>query len=238
MVGLVSGGGFKGTGGLTGQGFRVEFEREGPGPYDAMRDQGVAVRGASVEAVVKTTNSIKERIRDYLDAHFAGSRLTRNNRRRVSNAAAQSVFYDELETKGQYAGLIYSKFGKGHGPAGFVDFLLTHMRGGSIAPSRGNWLFIPNRAVPDARLARTGSFAGAGSSVYFVPSKDGQELFMFRSSGGAQGRTRQLLATLVKEVTLPPSLDGIREIAAQRPTLFEGYFAAALERLQQPQGAA
>src|SRR5438105_484213 len=94
---------YRGRGDYTGiSGFRVEVEREGPGPLEQMIDQGVAVRGASVEAVTKTTEAIKQRIRDYIDAHFTGSRLVKNNRRRVSNAAAQSVYYDELESKGQY----------------------------------------------------------------------------------------------------------------------------------------
>ena len=45
--------------------------------------------------------------------------------------------------------------------------------------------------------------------------------------------------TLVREVDLPARLEGIPAIASQRPVLFEGYFGAALERLQaSPTGAA
>jgi hypothetical protein len=242
MVSLVSGGGFKGAAGFAGQGFRVEFERDpGPGPYAAMVDQGIAVRGASVEAVVKTTTEIKERIRDYIDANFGGSAFTRNNRRRMSNAAAQAKFYDELEDKGQYAGLVYSKLGKGHGPGGFVDFLLTHVRGGTLTPKSGEWLRIPVRGVAGSFLARTGTFADAGSRVFFVPSRDGQKLYLMRRYGGAASGvlagSMQLLATFVKAVTLPASLSGIQDIANQRPLLFEGYFGAALERMQQSSGA-
>lgn len=235
MVTVVGGGGFKGSEGFTGAGFRVEFERTGPGPYQEMVDQGVAVRGASVEAVVKTTQTIKERIRDYIDGHFGNSGPTSNGRRRASNASAQSVFYDELEAKGQYAGLVYSKFGK-RDAGGFVDFLLLHMRGGTVSARGGNWLRILSSAARQRGdfAARTGAFGG--SDVFFRPSADGNKLYLLRKTdtgGGGGSGMLQLIATLVKAVVVPGTLGGITEIARQRPELFEGYFAEALSLRQQ-----
>lgn len=233
MVTLAGGRGFKGTGTFTGQGFRVEFEREKPGAYEIMRDEGVAIRGASVEAVHKTTEQVKGLIRDYVDAHFTGSEFHGNGRRRVSNASAQSTFYDDLEEKGQYAGLVYSKFGYSQG-GNFVDFLLLHVRGGVIRPGPGeNWLKIQNPEAGDLGLAQRGFFPLTGSDVFFLPSKDGKKLFQLRryrnsSLTARRGRT-DLLATLVKSVTVPASLSGIDAIAARRPELFEGYFARSLE---------
>jgi hypothetical protein len=231
MVSLVSGT-FKGSESLSGRGFKVEFDRSGVGPAEALEQEGIVLRGASVEAVVKTATAIKERIRDFIDAHFGGSTFTRNGRRRVANASAQVKFYDELESKGQYAGLVYSKFGK-RDAGGFVDFLLLHMRGGTLEAHGGGWLKI-SAAGMRGDLARTGSFADAGTSVFFRPSKDGTKLFMFRKrSGIAAGGALQLIATLVKAVTIPASLSGIEAIARQRPELFEGYFGAAVDRLRQ-----
>jgi hypothetical protein len=209
---------------------RVEFSRGEPGPYEVMRDAGVAVRGASVEAVVRTTNEVKERIRDYIDAHFKSSEFHGNGRRRVSNASAQAMFYDEIEDKGQYAGLVYSKFGK-RDAGGFVDYLLLHVRGGTLKPRRGDWLRIGQRGV--IGNPQSGFFGLSKSDIFFRPSADGKKLFQFRRfrKGGASRRrgTLELLATLVKQVAFPASLSGVENIARQRPELFEGYFAEALQ---------
>jgi hypothetical protein len=243
MVNLASGGLFKGAGAFQGQGFRVEFERPNPGPYEALRDEGVAIRGASVEAVVQTTNEVKQRIRDYIDAHFTNSEFHGNGRRRVSNASAQSVFYDELEEKGQYAGLVYSKFGK-RDAGGFVDFLLLHVRGGTLRPKTGDWLRIlnPRAGGSASSVAQSGFFPVSQSNIFFAPSSDGKKLFQLRryrkGSLGSRRGTTELLATLVKRVVFPARLSGIDEIARQRPELFEGYFADALkQRRQQSTGA-
>lgn len=227
---------FKGAGAITGQGFRIEFERYRPGPYEAMRDEGVAVRGASVEAVWRTTEEVKEKIRDYMDAHFTGSEFHGNGRRRASNAAAQSTYYDEVEAKGQYAGLVYSKFGVG-GPGGFVDYLLLHVRGGTLKPRRGDWLRIPNVANGGLAANQTGFFAFSKSDIFFRQSKDGKKLFQFRryrkGSPFRKSGKLQLLATLVKDITFTPRLSGIDTIAQRRPELFEGYFAEALSLRQE-----
>ncbi|MCT2398525.1 hypothetical protein [Novosphingobium mangrovi (ex Huang et al. 2023)] len=233
MVTLAGGRGFKGSGAFTGQGFRIAFEREKPGPYEAMRDEGVAIRGASIDAVTKTTEQVKEQIRDYIDAHFGGSDFTSNGRRRVANASAQSVFYDEVDTKGQYAGLVYSKFGK-RDKGGFVDYLLLHIRGDTIRPGPGeNWLKIENPKAGGLGVAQTGHFPMSGSDIFFLPSKDGKKLFQLRryrkSSRSADRGKTQLLATLMRKVTVPASLSGIDAIAARRPDMFEGFFARSLK---------
>lgn len=240
MVTLAGGRGFKGSGAFTGQGFRIEFEREQPGPYELMRDEGVAIRGASVEAVTKTTEQVKELIRDYVDAHFTGSEFHGNGRRRVSNASAQSTYYDEIEQKGQYAGLVYSKFGK-RDKGGFVDYLLLHVRGGTIRPGPGeDWLRIDDTQAGGLGVAQTGFFSRSQSNIFFLPSKDGKKLFQlrkYRKSGlsSKRGQT-ELLATLVKQVDVPANLSGIDAIAARRPELFEGYFARSLEAHRQALG--
>lgn len=234
MVTISAGQGFKGTGGFSGSGFRVEFERQAPAPYEILAKDAVAIRGASKEAVHKTTIEVKERIRDYIDAHFVGSEYHGNNRRRVSNASAQSKFYDEVEAKGQYAGLVYSKFGK-RDAGGFVDFLLLHVRGGTVRPTRKNWLRIQNAdAGGTARVAAQSGFFGISQSdIFFTKSADGKKLFQLRryrkgsNISGKAGKT-ELLATLLKQVTFPARLTGIDEIARSRADLFEGHFAAAL----------
>ena len=235
MVSVGGGNPFKGSQAFTGQGFRVEFELDSPGTYEQLRNEAIAIRGASVEAVTRTTQEVKERIRDYIDAHFTSSEIHANNRRRVSNASAQSRFYDEIEGKGQYAGLVYSKFGK-RDKGGFVDFLLLHVRGGTVTPGPGEaWLRLanPQAAGAGGEFGQTGFFAMSQSNVFFAASKDGRKLFLLRryrkgSAFGQAGRT-QLLATLVKQVVFPARLTGIEEIARSRPELFDGYFAEALE---------
>ena len=107
----------------VGSGFQISFEKvdtkfDRLNPFERLRQDAVEIRGASIDAVVETTDTIKNRIRAYINAHFTGSEWHSNNNRRVANASAQSKIYDELDSKGQYAGLVYSKFGVG-GPAGF-----------------------------------------------------------------------------------------------------------------------
>lgn len=243
MVTLGTANPFKGSQAFTGQGFRVEFELNSPGTYEQLRNEAVAIRGASVDAVHRTTQEVKERIRDYIDAHFTSSEIHANNRRRVSNASAQSQFYDEIEGKGQYAGLVYSKFGK-RDAGGFVDFLLLHVRGGTVSPGPGEqWLRLanPRAAGAGGQFGQTGFFAISQSNVFFAPAKDGKKLFLLRRFGkgsafGKAGKT-ELLATLVKQVVFPARLTGIDEIARQRPELFDGYFGEALELHRLAQGA-
>ncbi len=240
MVTIGSSSGFKSSSAFSGQGFRVEFERPDPGPYELLAQDAVAIRGASIDAVVKTTIEVKEAIRDYIDAHFSGSQFQSNNRRKVANASAQDKFYDEVETKGQYAGLVYSKFGK-RDAGGFVDFLLLHVRGGLVKPRQGGWLRIINQGAGGqaASVAQTGSFPISQSSIFFAESGDGRKLYQFRrykKTSGRAGRV-ELLATLLRQVVFPARLSGIDEIARRRPELFEGYFAQAL-KARAPQAVA
>ena len=226
MVGIFRG--FKGAGAFTGQGFRVDFARPDPGPYEQLRDDAIAVRGASVEAVVKTTETVKERIRDYIDAHFTGSEFHGNGRRRVSNASAQSRYYDEVQEKGQYAGLVYSKFGK-RDAGGFVDFLLLHVRGGTLKPRRGSWLKIRATGA-EGSFGQAGYYPISDKDVFFTRSADGKKLYLRRRLRREKGaRATQLLATLVKSVAFPARLSGVDSIARERPELFEGFFAQALD---------
>lgn len=223
-------GAFRGSAGS----FSIRFERtDRQGLEEILKRDAVAVRGASVEAVIETTREVKLAIRAYINAHFKGSAFTSNNNRRVANASAQEKFYDEVEGKGQYAGLVYSKFGK-RDKGGFVDFLLLHVRGGPV--SGKPWLRIVNEAEGGtARIAaQTGSYSLSQSDIFFLPSKDGKKLFQLRRyrkerdpKTGRLGRSR-LLATLVKSITFPARLSGIDEIARRRPELFDRNFARAL----------
>ena len=220
---------FKGAEAFGGQGFRIDFSVSDPGPLEIMRLQGVVVRGASVEAVYRTTEEVKERIRDYIDAHFGGSEFHGNGRRRVSNASAQSKYYDEVGEKGQYAGLVYSTFGK-RDAGGFVDYLLLHIKGGTIKPKKGDWLRLRG---PDAGIGnQSGFYPGSRSDIFFTESEDGKKLFQLRRyrKGSPKSGKTELLATLVRQVTIPGTLTGIEAIAKSRADLFDKNFRAALER--------
>lgn len=222
-------------GGFTGRGFAFNFETEmSPNMVGRMLyGEAVAIRSASIEAIVTTTNEVKLRIRNYITAHFTGSAMHGNNQRRVANAASQSKFYDDLDSKGQYTGLVYSKFGAGMGAGGFIDFLLLHARGGTVQPKSGKWLFIPNEREFGAGRRNTGFFPMSKASVFFAKSDDGRKLFMLRRQGRS-GPTRksqkvELLATLVRSVTFVARLTGLDEIARSRGELFERNFAAGLD---------
>lgn len=223
------------VGGFSGRGFSFNFERQlSPGMIDKMlHGEAVAIRSASIEAVVTTTNEIKLRLRNYITAHFTGSEMHGNNQRRVANAASQSKFYDDVDGKGQYTGLIYSKFGAGMGAGGFIDFLLLHARGGTVKPKTGPWLFIPNAREFGAGRRNTGFFPMSKASVFWAKSADGRKLFMLRRQGNS-GPNRaaqkvELLATLVKTLVFRARLTGLDEISRSRGELFESNFTAGLD---------
>ena len=218
---------FRGKGNYLGQsGFRVEFDRSGAELTEELKNDSVRIRGASVDAVEKTTIAFKEQVRDFIDAHFTNSEIHANNRRRVSNASAQSKFYNDLDSKGQYTGLVYSKFGHRTG-GGFIDFLLLHIRGGTIRP-KGDWLRLENEraGLTSGKIAQTGYFKLSNSDIFFTESKDGKKLFQLRRNRST-GKT-DLLATLVKSIVVPADLAGIEVLARTRAELFEGHFAQAL----------
>lgn len=216
--------------GPRGSGFTVEFlgVKAAKELDDALTQGALAVRASSIAAVVSSTDELKQKMRSYLDGHFTGSDMHGNNHRKVSNAAVQSATYDEVSDKGQYATLIYSKFGF-RGAGGFVDFLLLHMRGGTIRPTKGQWLRLPNPDEPAMLGAQTGKYGRTGSEIFFVPSKDGKKLFQLQRFGGwaagkRSGQTR-LLATLLKSLTFTPSLQGLEAIMATHGATFERNFA-------------
>lgn len=203
-------------GGYSGRGFSFNFDtRLSPSMFGRMMNgEALTIRSASIEAVVTTTNEVKLRIRNYITAHFTGSEMHGNNQRRVANAASQSKFYDDLD-KGQYTGLVYSKFGAGVGGAGFVDFLLLHVRGGTVKPKSGNWLRIPNYREFGSQVRQTGFFPISKSSVFFAKSDDGRKLFLLRREQKKDqlgNRRAVLLATLVPSLAFPARLSGITEI--------------------------
>lgn len=216
--------------GARGNGFTVEFlaERAARELNIALGAGVIAFRGASIAAVVSSTDELKQKMRTFLDGHFTGSALHGNNHRRVSNASVQSVYYDDIESEGQFTSLIYSKFGY-RGNGGFVDFLLLHIRGGTIRPESGEWLRIPNLREPGARNGQTGFFPVSGSDIFFTPSKDGKKLYQLRRS--RNGGETKLLATLVKSLAIKPSLQGLETIMAQRRAIFERDFDAELAKL-------
>ena len=233
---MVSFAGSRVLGNFDGSGFKVDFAVRGDKidrqPFDRLREDAIEIRGASVDAVVETTNAIKTRIRAYINAHFTGSQFTSNNNRRVANASAQSKFYDDLDSKGQYAGLVYSKFGGGHGPGGFVDYLLLHVRGGTVRPTNSSWLRIPNAAEFGPQKRNAGFFPLSQTTVFFAKSSDGRKLFMLQRMGKT-GRTRadqkvRLLATLVRSLVFRARLSGIDEIARSRGDLLQKNFLSAL----------
>lgn len=216
-------------------GFTVEFL--GPKATTDLRDaltQGVvAIRSSSIEAAVSSTDEIKQRMRSFLDAHFTGSRMHANAHRRVSNASVQSVYYDDVADQGQFTSLIYSKFGF-RGPGGFVDFLLLHMRGGRITPQGKDWLRIP-AAGARTGFGQAGHYPVSDSDIFFARSKDGSKLFQLRRKRGAGpgAKATELIATLVKSVTIAPSLAGLEAIMATRGAVFEKHFDALFERRMQ-----
>jgi hypothetical protein len=221
----------------SGRGFELVFDKSRTEMEltDLADGAQIVIQNASVEAVVKTTNEVKQRIRSYINAHFKGSQFTSNNNRRVANASAQSQFYDDRAEKGQYTGLVYSKFGKRDGASGFVDFLLLHIRGGAVKARDGGWMRINASGKKTfGTSGQTGYYNLSDSNIFFSNSSDGKKLFLLRrykkgSFSGKGGKT-ELLATLMRQIIFPARLTGIDEIARSRGDLFTGYFRDAFDR--------
>lgn len=221
--------------GPKGQGFYVSFlgEKARIRLDEALLEGVIATREASLEALVAETDETKQLMRSFLDGHFTKSAMHGNNHRRVSNAAVQSVYYDDSEKKGQYTSLIYSKFGIGKGKT-FQDFLLLHMRGGELKSKTGDWLVIPNAeergkigAAPRGPM-QIGRYELSDSDIFFRKSKDGTKLFQLRAY--RKSHKIVLLATLVKSLRIEPSLQGLEAILASRGARFESNFDAAFSR--------
>lgn len=220
-------------------GFNVQFDanRARADLRETIQGDAVAVVGASVDAVTQTTREVKEMIRSYIDAHFQGSEFIggaggRKSRRRAAFAAAQNKFYNDIEAKGQFTGLIYSKLGRGRGPGGFVDYLLLHMRGGIVKPRDGDWIKIPNEGASGLIGGQVGEYPQSDSRIFFRPSRDRKKLFLLRAFGSGASPARrgsvELLATLVKQLDYPARMTGIETIAGKRVSIFYGHFDAAL----------
>ncbi|MEV5021416.1 hypothetical protein MRBLMA1_001238 [Sphingobium sp. LMA1-1-1.1] len=215
-----------------GRGFGIEIAGEAAEKEsrEILAQDAISIKGAAVDAVEHTTNSVKIKIRTYIDQHFGGSEMHGNNHRRVSNAAAQSKFYNDLSTRGQYTGLVYSKWGRGKGPGSFIDFLVLHIKGGTLAARDGGKLKIPNRREPGALMGQVGNF---GDSRIFIrkSAEPGKSFLMraFKKSGGAKrGGRVVLLATLVDSLRFPASLRGIDTILVAAGPELENNFLSLL----------
>ena len=222
----------------TGRGFELVFDktRGDLDLEDFSEREGIFFSGASADAVVKTTTDVKLKIRAYINAHFKGSQFTGNNNRRVANASAQDKFYDERTTKGQYAGLVYSKFGKRDGAKGFVDYLLLHIYGGAVKAAGGGWLRInASGRKTFGTSGQTGFYSLSQSDIFFTKSADGRKLFLLRRykrgsfTAKKEGKT-ELIATLLKTLIFPARLTGIDEIFRSSRDLLTKNFLDELER--------
>lgn len=247
--GMIAGGGFGRTAfnlhnqgvlraeyqGPKGAGFTVEFlgEKARMRLDESLARGVVLIRESAGEAQVESTDTIKQRMRSFIDGQFTGSAMHGNNHRRVSNAAAQSVYFNVHQGEPALTSLIYSKFGVGKGNT-FVDYLLLHLRGGTLTPKAGKYIMVPNEAVvgPNFKGANVGSFSGF--DVAMAQSKDRQKLFLIRRpKGGGRG---VLLATLTKSLRIEPSLAGLDAILAGRPALFLSNYDAVFSRKKSEAG--
>lgn len=227
--------GFRVTGG---SGFNLSIERRDfeTRTRAQLQQDAIIITGAGVDAVVETTRKVKERIRSYIDAHFTGSALHGNDHRRVANASAQEKFYDDRAEKGQYTGLVYSKFGK-RDRGGFTDFLALHIRGGTVKPVNDDWIKIPNKGVIGslgvAQVTPRGYRSQFGTRIFMRPSKDRTKLFLLRDTGRRGGKSKSgidLLATLVKSVEIPARLGGVPGIVRAGGVEMQGRLGQMLDQ--------
>lgn len=222
--------------GPRGAGFTVEFlgEKARQQLDDALGRGVVLIRESAGEAQVESTDTIKQRMRSFIDARFTGSEMHGNNHRRVANAAAQSVYYNVHQGDPALTSLIYSKFGVTQGGT-FIDYLLIHLRGAVLTPKTGKYLMIPNEPVVGKYFkgANIGSFGAF--DITMAQSKDRQKLFLLRRDKGANGRS-VLLATLVKSLRVEPDLAGLDAILAGRPAEFLSDYDAVFSRKKSEAG--
>jgi hypothetical protein len=211
--------------GPRGSGFTVEFlgVKSMYAFAAGIEDGAIVVANASIESVVLTVDTLKQKLRTYFDGVFSRSTPTRNDHRRASNALIQSVLYNDAE-KGQFTGLIYSKLGRGMGPQSFVDYLLAHLNGATLRP-QGEWLRIAEDDRSQFLQARggyvpTGYDKATKTSVYWRPDKnDPNKLYLLRKDERS-GHT-ELLDVLLKSVTIPPSLSGLQPLLDESEAIFD-----------------
>lgn len=226
---------FHGRGG-GGSGFTVEFlDIKAMNAFAAGIDDGaVVVANASIESVVLTIDTLKQKLRGYFDGVFSRSTPTRNGKRRATNAFVQSAIFNDMANKGQFAGLIYSKLGRGMGPQSFIDYLLAHLDGSTLHP-QGEWLRI-EEGEQGAAVRRAGGFIPTGynkatkTSVYWRADKnDPNKLYLLRKD--EQTGKSELLDVLMKSVTLPPSLSGLQPLLDESEAIFDRNLDAVWARL-------
>jgi len=154
-----------------------------------MAREGAAIAAATRSATAVTSKEVQDIVRRRVSRAFTGGKRTRGGGSKVANAIRQRLYHD---APGKDAGVIYSKFGSGHGPGSFVDYLLPHVRGDQIRAQGGKYLLIPQVSRSKIRAARR---------VAFIPFAGG--LLMVRY----QGRGRfTVLAILTKQIKLKARL--------------------------------
>ena len=222
-------------------GFSVEFgDVKGMQAFAAgIEDGAIVIANASIQTVVLTIDTLKQKLRTYFDSVFTGSTPTRNSHRRATNAMVQSAIFNDMEAKGQFAGLIYSKLGRGMGPQSFIDYLLAHLEGSTLQP-QGDWL----RIAEDERsryLQARGGFVPTGynkatrTTVYWRPDpNDPNKLYLLRRDERT-GHT-DLLDVLLKSVTLPPRLAGLQPLLDESEAIFDRNLDRVWARLSTESG--
>jgi hypothetical protein len=216
--------------GLARSGFTVELlsERARIRLDEALGRGVILIRESAGEAQVSSTDTIKQRMRKFIDGKFTGSEMHGNNHRRVANASAQSVYFNVHRGEPALTSLIYSKFGVGKGDT-FVDYLMLHLRGGTLRPKTGKYMMIPNTEVvgDNFKGMNVGSFGGF--DVAMAQSKDREKLFLIKRPKGGKGHG-VLLATLVKSLRVKPALGGLNAILAGRDAEFLSDYDAVFSR--------
>lgn len=212
-------------------GFTVEFLQAGSlkAFERGIEDGVIAIQETSIAAVQLTVDNTKQRLRTFFDGVFQKSGPTRNNHRRISNALVQSAYFNTVRGQPGFTGLIYSKLGRGFGPTAFIDYLLLHLRGGTVAPKTKQWLMLPvsrdAMGLKSKGGVPTGNYREAGTKVFFRPAKDDPEkLFLLRSETRT-GKTT-LLAVLLKSVRIPARVSELPGILSSAEAVFERNYDA------------
>lgn len=224
--------------GPRGSGFFVEFvgSRATIQLENRLRTDLAMLRDASITSVVKATDEIKQKLRRFFDGYFQNSEFHGNNHRRAANAAAQSIYYNDIDEKGQFTGYIYSKLGSGSGSR-FVDYLRLPRYGGTVRPANKDWLKLVTSELRSQGIVHPGQagyFPFSKSTIFWAKSKDGKKLYLLRSyskgSNSSKAGQTELLATMFKELTFKPSLGEVDNIARLREPLLLKNFDAVLTR--------
>lgn len=171
------------------------------------REAGVVSTGL-LEAVAGQTLATKLAVRAVVNAAFTGSRVVgRNGNRRVANAIRGKLFEDEADPRGSPVGIVFSRFGRRQGGK-FVDYLLPHALGATIAPTNARKLYIPlqpNMRGPLARRARA-SF-DLDPTIEIIPLGKGLWIVVRKRRGKNASGPGTAIALLVDKVRLPKRFD-------------------------------